>query len=256
MNHVATEKQTIDQILAALPLKDQWTKAIFSRLKKVVSIPNDALVLDVGAASGGFLVGCFKHGYRSIGIEPWEEARENAKKLAERLNIPITIINGTVEKLPFAENIFDVVHASSVFEHVVDIEHAFQEIHRVLKFGGVLWFSTASSMCPMQNEIRGFPFFGWYPNSAKQRIMNWAKTHKPHLLGFTETPAIHWFTPMKTRRLLRRYGFRKIYDRWDLRSEEEGGTVYRVALRSVRSNRILKFLADIVVPGCSYAAIK
>jgi len=61
---------------------------------------------------------------------------------------------------------------------------------------------------------------------------------------------------MKTRRLLRRCGFRKIYDRWDLRLEEEGGRAYRVGLGFIRSSRILKFLADIVMPGCSYAAIK
>jgi len=172
------------------------------------------------------------------------------------VGVDITVLDGIAENLPFESEQFDIVHASSVIEHVLDAEAAFKEAYRVLKAGGVFWFSSASSMCPCQDEIRGFPCFGWYPDRLKRRIMEWAKTKRPHLVGHTETPAINWFTPWKARRMLRKAGFRAVYDRWDLRLPAEGGKAYRLALRFVRLCAVTKIFADIVIPSCSYAAIK
>ena len=40
------------------------------------------------------------------------------------------------QSIPYEDDNFDVVHASSVIEHVLDVEKSFQEIFRVLKPGG------------------------------------------------------------------------------------------------------------------------
>jgi len=40
--------------------------------------------------------------------------------------------------LPFRDKVFDVVLASHVLEHIIRLENAMQEIHRVLKDGGEL----------------------------------------------------------------------------------------------------------------------
>ena len=242
--------------MEALSRKKKWAEAVFSRLGRIVTLPEHARVLDVGAASGGFLIACSQLGYQCAGIEPWEEARLNAIKLSKYLGIPIHVVNGTAESIPYEANTFDVVHASSVIEHVSDVEKAFEEIYRVLKPGGVFWFNAASAMCPRQSEIRGFPLFGWYPDPLKRRIMYWVKDAKPHLVGYTRTPAINWFMPSRARSLLRRHGFRQVYDRWDLRGVNEGGRVYGLALRLIRSTKLSKALADIMVSGCSYAATK
>ena len=253
---MATEQQSLDQILQGLVRQKQWAEMIFARLSGVRTIPDCARVLDVGAGTGGFLVACTQLGHRCEGVEPWEEARLNAKKLSEHLPMPINVVDGTAESIPYCSDSFDVVHASSVIEHVLDVERAFKEIYRVLKSGGVFWFNTASSMCPMQREIQGFPLFGWYPDSLKRRIMSWASEAKPHLVGYTKTPAINWFTSKKASNLLRRTGFNQVYDRWELRREYEGGKAYGLALRLIRSSRLSKALANIVVPDCAFAAIK
>lgn len=254
--HIAVEQRSFDEILESLPIKMKWAEVVFSRLKRVATVSDHARVLDVGAASGAFIAVCSQLGYCCEGIEPWEEARFAADQLSRHLGIPIHVVAGSAESIPYDAETFDVVHASSVIEHVVDVEKTFAEVYRILKPGGTFWFNAASSLCPNQPEIRGFPLFGWYPNSLKRRIMNWVKDAKPHLVGYTRTPAINWFTPKKARALLEKHGFNRVYDRWDLRGDNEGGREYRILLRMIRSSRLTKTLADVVVPGCSYAAIK
>jgi len=254
--HIATELRPLDEIIASLDEKRKRAATVIARIERVVPLPNEARILDIGAASGCFVAACLELGFRCEGIEPWEDARLTAEELGRRLGLRIRLLPGSAEDIPFDAASFDMVHASEVMEHVADVEKAFAEAYRVLKPGGVFWFSSVSSICPRQTEIRGFPLFGWYPNSLKRGIMNWAKEKKPHLVGYTKTPAVNWFTPWKVRSLLAKQGFRKVYDRWDLRGENEGGGIYRATLRAVRSSSVTKLLADVVVQSCSYAAVK
>jgi ubiquinone/menaquinone biosynthesis C-methylase UbiE len=254
--HIATEQKSLEEIFESLPKKKRWAKAIFSRISRIVPLDSQAKILDVGSAYGGFLLACHQLGYQCEGIEPWEEARKNAIHVSEKFDIPIKIKEGVAESIPYEDKTFDMVHASSVIEHVLDVEKAFSEIYRVLKPGGVFWFNASSAMCPKQNEIRGFPLFGWYPNSLKLKIMHWVKDAHPHLVGYTRTPAINWFTPSKANKLLKQAGFKEVYDRWDLVGENEGGRLSQFILPWVRSTKLTKMLANMTIVGCSYAAIK
>jgi ubiquinone/menaquinone biosynthesis C-methylase UbiE len=196
-------------------------------------------------------------GYRSIGIEPSDEARQVAVELIASTGVEATVVPGTAEATGLPDNSADVVCAKSVVEHVDDAQAAFNEIYRILRPGGIFWFATASSRCPRQMEISGFPMFGWYPDRLKRRIMAWAKVNRPELVGRTEHPAIHWFTPAKARRMLRAAGFTgPIWDRWDLRRPEEGGARYRFLLRLAKHSSATKLLADMLVPGCGFAVVK
>ncbi len=252
----ASEQKTIDEIITKMPQNIRYAKSKFQRLRRIVDFPDDASVLDIGAAHGVFVAVCQMLGYRSYGIEPWDDARSNAEHLSKYLSTPINIYKASSEDLPFNEGSFDIVHANVVLEHVLDLDATLAEIFRVLKPGGVFWFSSTSSMCPFQEEISGFPLFGWYPNSLKLKIMYWAKEHKPELIGNTEFPAIHWFTPWKANRVLKNHGFRKVYDRWDMRGENEGGNMYKFILKLIRMSKVNKVIADVLMGGCSYAAIK
>ena len=252
----ATEQLDLEQALERLPVLDAHVDKLLARLRRVCPMPPGARILDIGAAQGLFLIACARRGLDAEGVEPWEPARRVAHELASREGLDITVRPGVAESLPQPDESLDIVHANAVFEHVSDPQVMLNEVYRVLKPGGVFWFSGASSMCPRQAEISRFPLFGWYPDRLKRRIMAWAKVNKPHLIGHTDRPAVNWLTPRKANRLLRRAGFTRVYGRWDLRLPSEGGRMHALVLRAIRSSRLVELLADVLVSACSYAAIK
>ena len=254
---LATEARTLEFEISRVPVCHSITRARIARLRRVANVPDRPRVLDLGCASGVYVAAFEQLGCECFGLEPFENALDNAGKLLDKFSLPVRVAGGVAEQIPFKSESFDIAYAGQVIEHVVGIDETFAEIYRVLRPGGVFWFSGVSSMCPSQPEIKGFPLFGWYPDRVKLRIMNWARVHKPELVGFTEAPAINWLTPWKARRMLRSHHFRAVYDRWDLRGDDEDAAGRRrLALRVIRSSAVTKAIADVMIPGCSYAAVK
>ncbi|MFI5315416.1 MAG: class I SAM-dependent methyltransferase [Myxococcota bacterium] len=250
----AAEKLSLEEAAARFAETERWIGSIVRRMAVRVRAPKPWRVLDVGAAQGRGLIALRRLGHQPFGVEPDREAIEVAHQLAAREGTTIDLREGLAEAIPFDDASFDLVIATSVMEHVGDLEAALREIHRVLVPGGMFWFNSESSLCPRQNEISGFPAFGWYPDPLKRRIMRWARDHRPALVGYTKHPAFHWWTPGKARRKLTEAGFGEIVDRWDLRlPEEDSGWRGRV-IALLRRHRPLRLLGDIAVEGCAFAA--
>jgi 2-polyprenyl-6-hydroxyphenyl methylase/3-demethylubiquinone-9 3-methyltransferase len=252
----ATEDLTLTEVIGRLPAARGYAVTLSRRLDGIERPNRGRRLLEIGAAAGGLTIAFAELGYSSVGLEPNAGALAAARGLADSLNIPCSVVSGCAEAIPFASESFDIVIASSVLEHVNNLELCLSEVSRVLAPGGVFWFQTASSMSPFQGEIGWIPLFGWYPHSLKLRLMKWAVAHCPRLVGHTRTPAIHWFTDQKAKRQLSEVGFGKIWDRWDIRREDEGGKLYASVLQAIRKVRVLRALANVLVSACAYAAIK
>lgn len=91
-------------------------------------------ILDVGAATGEFVVEARKRGHRAEGFEPSAGGRAEAR---ERHGLELA--GGTLEELSgrFAGP-YDVVHLSHVLEHLPDPAAALATMRRLLAPGGVL----------------------------------------------------------------------------------------------------------------------
>jgi len=252
----ATETRSLDEVKEKLDEARRYASTLSARFDAIQGDNKGRRLLELGAAAGGLTIGFAELGYSSVGVEPYPAALATAQKLSDSLNIACPVVPGRAEAIPFPASSFDIVIANSVLEHVIDLDRCFEEVARVLAPGGLFWFETASSMCPRQGEIRGFPFFGWYPHSMKLLIMKWATSHCPILVGHTLAPAIHWFNDRIAARYFHNAGFAKVYDRWDLRKESEGGKMHAFALQIIKKNRTAKALANLIYPCCAYAAVK
>lgn len=117
------------------PNGPHWSRTMFF----LKYIKPEHKVLDCGCSNGGLAkyltenVGCTMFCF-DIAMFFSQNAQKNAPKA----------ICGCfpIEKTPFVNEVFDVIIAAEVLEHVLDIKIALQEILRVCKSGGFLLITT------------------------------------------------------------------------------------------------------------------
>lgn len=256
--HRATESLDVDSALARLPQRIEWMPVLLERIRRRTNLPSAARVLDLGAAQGLNLIAVTKAGHEAYGVEPSTQAIEVGGELARHVGVTTTIVEGVAEAIPFPAESFDLVLAQAVLEHVTNPRTVLQEAHRVLRAGGAFYFYTTNVLCPRQSEIRGFPLFPWYPRRAKHAIMRWASARRPELIGHTQTPAYHWFTPWWVRRAAAEAGFRRTYDHWDLKLDDRHYLTdhQRMIVRAVHSTRLTRAIGDVFVPSLAFLLVK
>lgn len=109
----------------------------FESSKKLIK---NKVVLDVGCWTGQLERLAYKHAKKVVGLDSNPEAIAFAKK-----HLPdVTFIVARAEKLPFSNSYFDTTFLMDVIEHIPkgSEKKVLKHIHRVLKPGGVLVFST------------------------------------------------------------------------------------------------------------------
>ena len=62
-------------------------------------------------------------------------------QLADRWNVPVDFVQGSIEKIPFEDERFDVITTSAVLEHVRNLDAMVAESARVLRPGGLAFHS-------------------------------------------------------------------------------------------------------------------
>lgn len=69
----------------------------------------------------------------------------------------VRFVSGSIEKLPFPDNFFDVVISNCVINHALDKNQAYREIYRVLKDKGTFVISDVASKYPLPPAIKNDP---------------------------------------------------------------------------------------------------
>jgi len=100
-------------------------------------------VLEIGCGGAQCGIGFAKKGARVTGIDISEEQLNYAKKLAEKNEVKIKLLQGDIVTLPqIKSNSQEIVFSSWALFYVSDLNKCFKEVYRVLKKKGIFVFST------------------------------------------------------------------------------------------------------------------
>lgn len=115
---------------------DRWEYKPRLRERIAAGFPGGAL-LEVGCGLGTELVEFARRGMVVTGIDLAPTVVEIAGRHLRAYDLPGQALRGNAEALSFRDASFDVVYSSGVLQHVPDIGKAVDEIHRVLRAGGL-----------------------------------------------------------------------------------------------------------------------
>ena len=126
---------------AAAILQREVGERLFERLSLIKQQP--ATILDVGAGTGHF-ARLLEKKYRKAHIILLDIAQgmlEHAKSKKNWLTHQHFVCTDA-QKLALADNSIDLIFSNLTFQWCTDIDEVFKELHRVLKPGGSLFFTT------------------------------------------------------------------------------------------------------------------
>jgi len=102
-------------------------------------LPRDGRILEAGCGLGRWIAYFAHNGYRLTGLDV---TADGMRQLRSK-DVNAELVQGDVRGLPFRENSFDAVLSLGVLEHIEEgPEHALEEVVRVLKPGGTLFFQV------------------------------------------------------------------------------------------------------------------
>ncbi|MCC6948597.1 MAG: class I SAM-dependent methyltransferase [Bradyrhizobiaceae bacterium] len=115
-------------------------------------------VLDVGCGDGVLASLFVREGVAVVGIDADRAMLEAARARARASGLPLMLVQGRAECLPFADERFDLVTAVTVLCFVRDEQSAVAEMKRVLRGGGrlVLGELGRRSIWALLRRIRGW----------------------------------------------------------------------------------------------------
>jgi len=154
-------------------------------------------VLDIGCARGEQLKSYVKEGAKGYGLDIMDLRIIKNDKINN-----IQFIRGDALNLPFKDEVFDLVTAIEIIEHLPDHNQFLSDVHRILRQNGFLALSTP-------NQLRFTAFLGRVRGKKGKRYMHSQNGKYSHIsgVGGKQYGHVSEVTPMKLKKELRNSGF-------------------------------------------------
>jgi SAM-dependent methyltransferase len=229
--------------------------SIRPRLERFVRLAPGTRLLEVGVGTGWLLVMCAHLGVEVAGVELHPAFAEHAREFGRAHDVDLDITVGDIADVELPADDYDVVVASSVFEHVRSYGAGFANVHRALRPGGLFYMYTTNKFAPRSGEYE-FPLYGWMPFRLRKMLRVARQGH-----SVVESSGIDFnqFTYWGLKRHLDSLGFERVMDQFDfVESDMLAVPTPGKKLLLTASKRLppVRAAGRLFAPGNCFAAIK
>ena len=146
-----------------------------AEIRRSTQLSIGSLFLELGCGTGGFLVAAARQFERVIGLDIELARLILARKQLEEAGQEATLICADAQYLPFPENLFHLVVAIDLLEHVAGQKDLICEAHRVLAPSGVLFLATPNrwSLAP-ESHVKVWGL-GFLPRAWRDPVVRFVR---------------------------------------------------------------------------------
>jgi SAM-dependent methyltransferase len=215
--------------------KEPFCRRILKYVGTYKPINPDLRMIEIGTGSGSFPIICKLSGLQCEGLEISPQLVEHAHNWGKQMGAEPDIRLGNLEDVDLGEAGYDVIVASSVFEHVEFWRPGLEKLFRALKPGGALFFESTSKWSIKSGELPPMPCYGWLPNWARYRLRT--IIHGPDIMKLGID--FHQFTYIGLRRAFKQIGFSQCHDIVDLAAGNSSGKKALI-LKAAQRSRLVR----------------
>ena len=222
-----------------------------ARIQKFKTVDASTKMLEIGIGTGWFPILCKAKGLSCKGLEISPHLLEYARAQGARCGAEPDLELANIEDYDLGKEQYDVIIASSVFEHVEHWEKGLQKVYDALRPDGVLFFESTNKFTLKSAEYN-FPLYGWLPDFLRYRLRIAAQGPDIMHLGID----FNQFRYRQLRRFFRKLGFRRIADRVEVADLSSKTGWKRSLLEAGQKSAVLKTLMLTFMQVTTFVCVK
>ncbi len=212
-------------------------KNYMARITNFKAVDASTKMLEIGIGTGWFPILCTAKGLSCKGLEVSPHLLEYAMALGAKCGVKPDLVLANIEDYDLGKSQYDVIIASSVFEHVEHWEVGLEKVFEALKPGGILFFESTNKFSFRSAEFN-FPLYGWLPDFARYRLRMALQGPDIMHLGID----FNQFRYGQLRREFKDLGFTRIVDRAELTDLSTKTGWKRAVLAGAQNSGLVKAL--------------
>ena len=227
-------------------------ESYFQRVSGFISPDPGIRILEIGIGTGWFPILCKARGLSCKGLDISPQLVEYARESGRKHGVEPDVEVANIETCELGREQYDLIIASSVFEHVEKWQEAMRKVYDALKPHGVLFFESTNKFSLTSGEFH-FPLYGWLPDQWRYRLRISRQGPDIMKLGID----FNQFTYFLLRRTFRMLGFKEIHDRVALANPAAIAAWWkRSAVRLAKGSQLLRELVLLFADATTFVCVK